>query len=824
MDPRPQPARPEHLLEHAGWVRALARALCRDEHAAADLEQETWLAALRGGAHARDARAWLGSVARRLAASSGRSEGRRSAREADVAGSRPPESPDAAETLASVELSARLARAVAELEEPYRTTLALRYYEGQSPRHIAQRLGIDARAVESRLRRGREQLREALDRGCGGREVWFAPALALAFAGSEGAGRSISLAALLALLLGGGVAGGIALRRAWTEPEVQPRAAVELRALHPPAETAPAAPPAALAPVETARLAVAAPAAGVELVVAGEGTPIAGARVTLTGREGRREAISDSGGRADFGAILDELAVEVAVEATERTCKTSARVAAARRTRVEVPRRGGRIVGTVVDGEGRPMPASRVFAWANPARRVDPQRPDRTAIADGRGAFALDDMAGAWGDRQAWGLAARAGEACTFAMLEGQVDPSASGIEVTLVVEPAWTLRGRVTDPAGRPLQGVTLLAYHAQRPEAGTWASAPWKASTRTKMQTVSDSLGRFELQVVAPDESFQSGWRLQAESPRHRTTWVDVSEPGWIDLVLEWGGRLEGVVLDAEMRPVQGAKVVLHAYEQRQPTSTDESGRFGFEGLTELEGALLAVTAEGHALSVTAVDLELAGASQRIVLEPACRLSGVAIEAEGVPIPYAQVTFEGDRTLATAWLPRSRGWMWEVLGTGQQAWCDGAGRFAVEGLYPGRWVVRLRGSGGVVLASAQTRLGADAGKAVELRAGTGLDALVTIRGQVLDEAGVPVEGAGIDARRFLEGETESTLEFGGNGSTSGPDGRFEIRGLSPGRWTVGASSWASGEHRGTPASEPRVYAAGVHEVELRFAERPSR
>lgn len=53
--------------------------------------------------------------------------------------------------------------------------------------------------------------------------------------------------------------------------------------------------------------------------------------------------------------------------------------------------------------------------------------------------------------------------------------------------------------------------------------------------MQTVSDSLGRFELQVVAPDESFQSGWRLQAESPRHRTTWVDVSEPGWIDLVLE-------------------------------------------------------------------------------------------------------------------------------------------------------------------------------------------------------------------------------------------------------------------------------------------------
>ena len=41
---------PEEMLEHSGWVRALARALVRDAATADDIAQETWLAALRRAA------------------------------------------------------------------------------------------------------------------------------------------------------------------------------------------------------------------------------------------------------------------------------------------------------------------------------------------------------------------------------------------------------------------------------------------------------------------------------------------------------------------------------------------------------------------------------------------------------------------------------------------------------------------------------------------------------------------------------------------------------------------------------------------------------
>ncbi len=45
MPPAPVPI--ETLLAHREWVRAVALAVVRDPNAADDVEQETWLAALR---------------------------------------------------------------------------------------------------------------------------------------------------------------------------------------------------------------------------------------------------------------------------------------------------------------------------------------------------------------------------------------------------------------------------------------------------------------------------------------------------------------------------------------------------------------------------------------------------------------------------------------------------------------------------------------------------------------------------------------------------------------------------------------------------------
>ena len=58
----------EELLAQSDWVRALARSLVRDEGAAEDLFQDTWVAALRSPPSERGAlRGWLARVTRHLA-------------------------------------------------------------------------------------------------------------------------------------------------------------------------------------------------------------------------------------------------------------------------------------------------------------------------------------------------------------------------------------------------------------------------------------------------------------------------------------------------------------------------------------------------------------------------------------------------------------------------------------------------------------------------------------------------------------------------------------------------------------------------------------
>ena len=116
--------------------------LVRDGHAAEDLVQETWLAALRARpAEDRPLRPWLGNVLRNFAR-------QRARRERIVAWNEeePCEEPlpSAAALAERAELSARLVRAVLGLAEPYRSTVLLRFYEGLSSSEIARRKRLRA--------------------------------------------------------------------------------------------------------------------------------------------------------------------------------------------------------------------------------------------------------------------------------------------------------------------------------------------------------------------------------------------------------------------------------------------------------------------------------------------------------------------------------------------------------------------------------------------------------------------------------------------------------------------------------------------------------
>jgi RNA polymerase sigma factor (sigma-70 family) len=185
----------EDLLFHATGLKRLATRLAKDDAAADDLVQETFLVAVKNPPREGKAlQAWLGRVLRNLALSFRRREGSRPSREQAASMARTAPSPEA--VLASFELQRDLARAVHELPEPYRTAILLRFYADLEPDDSAKAAGTPAATMRSRVRRGLAMLRERLgsEDGADRRAVvgTIAP-----FAAAKG-GKSAALAATAA--------------------------------------------------------------------------------------------------------------------------------------------------------------------------------------------------------------------------------------------------------------------------------------------------------------------------------------------------------------------------------------------------------------------------------------------------------------------------------------------------------------------------------------------------------------------------------------------------------------------------------------------------
>lgn len=152
------------LLEQQAFLRRLARSLVADVHCAEDLAQDATLAALeRAPANATSLRAWLARVLRNRAINIGLAEDRRRAREQAAAQPAPPRSPDELES--HFQVQRRVMEAVNRLDEPYRSTILLRYYRDLAPAQLAAHLGVPVATVKSRLARALAQLRQQLDDG-----------------------------------------------------------------------------------------------------------------------------------------------------------------------------------------------------------------------------------------------------------------------------------------------------------------------------------------------------------------------------------------------------------------------------------------------------------------------------------------------------------------------------------------------------------------------------------------------------------------------------------------------------------------------------------
>ncbi|MDB4960429.1 MAG: hypothetical protein JWP01_428 [Myxococcales bacterium] len=295
---------PEKLLEHAAWLRRLAYSLVRDEAAADELVQDTWLAALRQPPDLnRPARPWLRRVITNVARFRWRTEKHRAARELSMAAVAEQTASSPEDLLERHETQHLLSRLVAELEESYRTTILLRYEEGLSPAAIARRLGIPAGTVRSRLHEGLDRLRVRLDSiHRGDRRSWIVAFAPLARRPAPPLAVPLVVFALIALAVVFLVAAN-GSSRAEERPAARVTAALLADSVPPPAQ-------AMLHPSQDGTGWIAqtgAPSRRVAGIVVAAGKPVTGSVVRLTSDAARTgmapvlERRTGDDGRFDFG-------------------------------------------------------------------------------------------------------------------------------------------------------------------------------------------------------------------------------------------------------------------------------------------------------------------------------------------------------------------------------------------------------------------------------------------------------------------------------------------------------------------------------------------
>lgn len=835
----------EKLARHACWIRRLSGALLRDEAAAEDLAQEAWLTVLKRRPDAARLRPWLRTVVRNLASRHHRSRARRAAREESAHVAPEPEAPDAfAERM---EAERRLTHALAALEEPFRSTLLLRYYEELAPIEIAARLGVPGGTVRWRLARGLALLRERLDRTHGGdRRAWMLALVPLARierAAAAGGTTSttllpsflamnllktsavVGIAALLALglslsgLLPESLSLGsrreaplaVGFRPLGPEPAVEPARSSELAALAPQRTEVEADANA------TPAQAIVAGAATLDVRICGRGRALDGARLVVRPAEQRIEASAGPDGRASAAFELPAPRALVPVELhafgfATRTCEAVCEAGRATHLgRIElVP--GGAVSGRIVDELGVGLADCRVTLGSleDPypqleAARLEPARDSAasaTSAADGsfRLLGAPAGMIRVWGH----GAGRRASYSPPFEVRAGQ---ESTGVELVLApLSPENRLRGIVLDPVGQPVPGARLEFHHAL--DGGE--------SVRSGQQ-LADAAGRFEFllpadarsSLTASDPHARFGPATRTELANgEREVVLTLRGVRRVELALESRGAAWIGPCALELFSARG-EARLGGLERSEP----DDGKHSF--VLPDESFLLRIRAAGHRVcELGPLDPVHVGALLRGTLQPVLGLAGV-VTSGGAPAPGVRVTLrEG---VAPDIRLEARGYRLRVWPeVRDECRSDEQGRFLLTPRAAGSYFVRAEPFDGAPAEFGP--IGIDeqlGGPPIELRLGVG----GAIEGRVRLSSGADPEGAIVGITRG-DG-AERTLRVAS-------DGWFRFEALLPGPWRVELrNEEAFGPPRGysavqSPDVQPFDLAENctVHEGETTFVD----
>jgi protocatechuate 3,4-dioxygenase beta subunit len=274
-------------------------------------------------------------------------------------------------------------------------------------------------------------------------------------------------------------------------------------------------------------------------------------------------------------------------------------------------------------------------------------------------------------------------------------------------VREGLAIRGEVVDEAGNPVAQVHVEAEPLVDPDAAR--------SRTTRRNTDSSSDGSFELAglLAGRYELSTSAWRGRPGSEQPITVEL---EPGAdvndVRIVMPAVGTIRGRIVDQTGKPV--AKAQIHATRVggrgRRSVYSNDAGEFVIEELLAGETRVTASTATlGQGVSLRkpgTTDDDIQGELVEVVANEVVeltltvesldgRLSGVVVDEGGGSVADAFIDVErmSESAEANATIARhSVRWGWDQ----QPVLTDADGRFEVDGLPEGKFVVRANRKGG--------------------------------------------------------------------------------------------------------------------------------
>jgi RNA polymerase sigma-70 factor (ECF subfamily) len=580
---------PDFYLAHQGYVRALARRMVYDPHAADDLFQAAWLAALeRPPRDGREPRRWLARIVRNLASKAWLRARRRQQRELSCEPPPPPSSPD--DVLAHEQERRRVVAALLELDEPYRSTLIARFFDGLEPSQIAARDGVPVETVRTRQKRGLLRLRERLLRG-------GASAVALVHGLRLGAPdwRAVLLRLWRGVLLMQTVkkvlaTAGIALLTALTWYSLREPAGAQGADAPPsgPVRVAAAAPmpPAPVAVSESGSERTPLPAAGSTArsttptgalavrVLWSDQRPAAdiGVRVGFVAAPNFEASVVTARTGSDGRARFERLAVGEVLVQCDRGAQRQCTIRGGECTDATLAiERGVRIRGRVLDVDGRPAAGAEVYLLFRFVAYADV-----VARAADDGSFAIDDAPA----ERSLGLSARMAQRAPSPQ---QVVTADAGRTIDVELQFAargGAVAGRVVDDRGEPVAAASVLVGRETTYELfkTRWmGKAPPLQGQRAGSDGRGDWLvdgvaaGDRPVLVVAPGFAPWSGKAFVVEGAVARC-----------DAALVPAAKLAGVVRDERGNAVANATVrVGRSGLQSVATQSAGDGSYALDGL---------------------------------------------------------------------------------------------------------------------------------------------------------------------------------------------------------------------------------------------------